>query len=80
MTTNSFSAFDDQPELPNARVQTAWQVRLRDLAITNERYAVHRIYNNAAGYLQALRDSEQIQNEAEFVMNATLASESPWVS
>ncbi|NNA92842.1 hypothetical protein [Pseudomonas gessardii] len=75
MTATPFPLFDDQPELPNARAQTAWQQRLRDLASAKERQAVHRIYNNSAGYVQALRDSELIQNDAEFHMTATLVRE-----
>lgn len=66
-------AMDDQPGLPNERVQTAWHLRLNSVHAATDKDAGLHAYHNATGYTQALRDAELITNETELAMTATLA-------
>lgn len=64
---------NDQPGLPNEKVQTAWYLRLNSVHAATDRDVALRVYHNAIGYTQALRDAELITNEIELAMTATLA-------
>ncbi|CRM37697.1 hypothetical protein [Pseudomonas sp. 37 R 15] len=64
---------NDQPGLPNTRIQRGWYLRLNGLHAATDQANAVRAYHNAVGYTQALRDAELIANETELAMTSTLA-------
>jgi hypothetical protein len=73
MPATSVLVTNDQPGLPNARIQRAWYLRLNALHAATDQADAIRAYHNAVGYTQALRDAELVTNETELAMTATLA-------
>lgn len=64
--------FDDQPPLPCARAQTAWQVLLRQVNGGATKAVVHDYYQQGKGFIHALDVAEVIVTTEEHVMSATL--------
>lgn len=63
--------FGDQPELKSARLQTAWQVLLRDIYHATSKANAHARHYEAVGFVRALYEAELIDASAEGVMGMT---------
>lgn len=63
--------FGYQPELKSARLQTAWQVLLRDIYHATSKANADARHYEAVGFVRALYEADLINASAEGVMGMT---------
>ena len=64
--------FGYQPEMCNARTQTTWQILLAKTYGAASRDIAQEYLHTGKGFVQALRDTELIDDTGESLMSTTL--------